>query len=186
MGIQVVSGQKVILTESLESASKFIFKMEIENRFKGTFDMDLFAVNIEKNAIANKENIVFYNNVKDIGKSILYSEVYDYEIFEKKIDLDIRLLPEATDKIVMAATLYRNLHHADKDKETGFTFSAVNKTTGLKIFTLKGSIPANGKETLVLGEVYRYKDTWRFNTVNNYSDENLLGVLNNIYNAKVY
>ena len=68
MGIQVVSGQKVILTESLESASKFIFKMEIENRFKGTFDMDLFAVNIEKNAIANKENIVFYNNVKDIGK----------------------------------------------------------------------------------------------------------------------
>lgn len=59
MGIQVVSGQKVILTESLESASKFIFKMEIENRFKGTFDMDLFAVNIEKMQLQTKKTSFF-------------------------------------------------------------------------------------------------------------------------------
>ena len=82
MGIEVVSGQKVILTKSLDSV-RFTFKMEVKNKFKGLFDMDLFAINIEKNAVVGKENIVYYNNVKDVQKSILYSETYGYELFEK-------------------------------------------------------------------------------------------------------
>ncbi len=185
MGIEVVSGQKVILTKSLDSV-RFTFKMEVKNKFKGLFDMDLFAINIEKNAVVGKENIVYYNNVKDVQKSILYSETYGYELFEKKIDLDIKLLPDTTDKIVIISTLYRNLSQIDKDKEIEFTFSATNKITNTMVFKLKDKISTSEKETLVLGEIYRYKDTWRFNTINNCSDKSLLDVLNNIYNAKIY
>lgn len=186
MGIQVVSGQKVILTESIDSFSKFIFKLEVKNKFKGFFDMDLFAVIIEKNAMTDMGNIVYYNNIKDRQKSILYSETYHYELFEKKINLDIKLLPDTTDKLLMISTLYKSPADMDEVKEMEFNFSATNKTTGSTVFELKGKVPVKEKETLVLGEVYKYKDTWRFNTVNNYSDINLLGVLKNIYNAKIY
>lgn len=186
MGIQVVSGQKVILTKSLDGVNRFTFKMQAENKFRGLFDMDLFAVNVEKNGMINRENIVYYNNVKDIKESILYSETYNYELFEKNIDLDIKLLPDNTDKVVVISTLYNNLSEYDNDKEIEFSFKAVDKTTGLVIFNLSDKILICEKETLVLGEVYKYKDTWRFNTINNYSDVSLLGLLDTIYNAKIY
>ena len=187
MTIEVVSGQKVILTKSLDSASRFTFKMEVKNKFKGLFDIDLFAINVDKNAMINKEDIVYYNNVKDRQKSIIYSETYDYELFEKKINLDVKLLSETTDKVIMISTLYKTLAEIDKDKYIEFTFSARDRTTSSIVVKLSDKISiSEKKETLVLGEVYKYKDTWRFNTVNNYSDENLLGVLRNIYNTQIY
>ena len=41
------------------------------------------------------------------------------------------------------------------------------------VFKLSDKISISEKETLVLGEIYKYKDTWRFNTINNCSDKSL-------------
>lgn len=95
-------------------------------------------------------------------------------------------MPDTTDKIVIISTLYRNLSQIDKDKDIEFTFSATNKITNTMVFKLSDKISISEKETLVLGEIYKYKDTWRFNTINNCSDKSLLDLLNNIYNAKIY
>lgn len=104
--------------------------------------------------VAGDEDFVFYGNARHNSGAVTHND-------DDSIDIDLSRLPRHVEKISLTATIY----DAEKRRQN---FSMI-RGARLKIFGTRGEIATFPLENftvetaIVLGEVYRYKGSWKFN-----------------------
>ena len=148
--MQVTRGQKVSLTENF-------LKIKFE-RNSGAVEIDTAAFLLgEDGKTSGDEDFIFYGNAKHNSGGVIHRE-------DDSIEIDLQKIPERVKKISFTATIYDA-----KNRRQNFS-----KVTGavLKIFSASNAeifsfTPEkfNIETAIVLGEIYRYKGSWKFNAV---------------------
>lgn len=145
--MQLGKGQKVPLNENFLTI-KF-------QRPDSALDIDTAAFLTQSNGkVAGDDDFVFYGNPKHISGAVTHND-------DDSIDVDLSRIPRHVERIALTATIY----DADNRKQN---FSMIRGAI-LKIFGTRGEIATFPLENftvetaIVLGEIYRYKGSWKFN-----------------------
>lgn len=145
--MQLSKGQKIPLNEN-----SLTFKFE---RPTSALEIDTAAFLTQAGGkVAGDEDFVFYGNTQHNSGGVVHKN--------DAIEINLDKIPRHVEKISLTATIY----DADARKQN---FSMIRGAT-LKIFGARGELATFPLENftvetaIVLGEVYRYKGSWKFNT----------------------
>lgn len=183
----LISGQKIKLNNVEEKGVIFTFKLSYSPYLSNSFDIDLFGF-ILSDGTVNKNDIVFYNNPK--SKSMVYTYSYNDNSEDKnikQIDVYMDKLPDNMDKLVFTGGIYKkDIPPSLKNIDVKFQFH--NKLLSYDVFNLCCQCEENiqNYESIILGELYNYKGSWKFNTINVCSEHHFKNLVQNFYSANIY
>lgn len=148
--MEIRKGQKIPL-----EVSNLTLKFE---RNAGSIEIDTAAFLQSGSVKVEDEDFIFYGNPRHNSGGVIYRA-------DDSLEIDLTKIPSRIEKISFTATIYepeqRKQSFGDVRDSVLKIFSA---KTGAEIATFR---PDNFKvETaIVLGEIYRYKSSWKFNAV---------------------
>lgn len=183
----LVKGEKVVIARINDPAQQMVFSFIYPRETNLLYDIDIFAVPMDERGRAGKDYIVFYGNPALEGGGILYEENYEPLQVSKELNINLSKIPNAIQKICLACSVY--CKNKDKQEEAisiDFKMDATNKTLRSHMFISKDSIDLINDEVLILGEIYKYKDTWKYNAVKQNLDEEIMISLKKLYGLEVY
>ncbi len=171
--IKLQRGQKIKLIDGNSDTNlKFYFRWNIKNP---QCDLDGSAFMLDgRNKVINDDWFIFYGNPQSPDSSLNYNAYENGKGAEMSINIS-RLNPNVQ-KIVMSVTIYeafeRNLNFG-MIENVSVSISDISKNTEIAHFDIDdcySSITA-----LVVGELYRYKNEWKFNAVGSGVQRDLAG-----------
>ena len=148
--MELRKGQKISLNENF-----LTIKFE---RIAGSVEIDTAAFLQSGNEKVSDEDFIFYGNPKHFSGGVMHLE-------DDTLEIDLSKIPARTDKISFTATIY----DAEKRKQNfskirGAIFKIFSTQTRNEIITFPLE-NFNIETAIVLGEIYRYKGSWKFNAV---------------------
>lgn len=183
----LVKGEKFMLCRINDALQSFIFELTHAHDPNGHFDVDIFAFMLEENNRVHKDNIIFYNNPSSINGAIQYHELYEQPRNKKKFEMILSQVPSNMENLCFACSIYKKREASIKESgSTSIEFRVFNKTMGNQLFAIKEKLRAPEGEVYILGDVYRYKDTWRFSAVRQEMKDELLEAVKKLYNVVIY
>ncbi len=172
-GLKLQRGQKIKLCDSnSDSKLKFCFGWDIKNP---ECDLDGSAFMLDsRNKVISEDWFIFYGNPKSPDNS-LYYKAYDNGD-GAEINIDISGIKANVQKIVMSVTIYeafeRNLNFG-MIKNVYVSISESSKNIEIAHFDITECF--SGITALVIGELYRYNNEWKFNAVGSGVRKDLAG-----------
>ncbi len=183
MGNLLTRGQKIVISKEDDAVlTRLTLELIYHNRDVEAWDIDVFAYMLEENNVVRKKNIVFYNQPVDDHNSFLFTETYQDQL-SKSLDINLKKVPDTIHKIAIGISLYKN-NEAIKDKlriQLNCTQNQINS----KVFQIEEQMDINEERSLIVGEFYRYKDSWKFGTILLKSNQSLLNSIRNFYNVNI-
>lgn len=133
---------------------KFTVDFELEN---SALDIDIVAFLTQANGkVSFDSDCVFYGELRHKSGAVTLNA-------DKSIDIDLEKVPRNVEMIALAATIY----DADKIKQD---FSMIRRAV-LNIFGMNDELANFPLEkftvetAIILGEIYRYEDKWKFKAI---------------------
>ena len=166
-------GQKTALPANSAKLKVHVESTFVEQILPCRIDTEVFLLS-EHGQVPGEDWFVFYNQPESPDKAVLLQATNNDSDFSEELLLDLTKLDRRINKLVFIATL-------DQAQEKNYNFSLVQKLC----FRIVDS--QNNKEILrfeppdyyrnvismVIGEIYLYKNEWRFNPVGDGTAEGL-------------
>jgi tellurium resistance protein TerD len=173
MAINLIKGQKIDLTKSNPNLKKVIVGLGWDvNRYDGghAFDLDASAFLVGQNGRATRdEDFIFYNNLKARNDCVIHTGdnlTGEGEGDDEQLIIDFSLVPQDVSKIAITVTI----HEAEIRKQNFGQISnafvrVVNEITNEEILRYDLAEEFSVETALVICEIYRYKNEWKFSAV---------------------
>lgn len=178
MSVNLQKGQKVSLTKGTTGLSTVLVGLgwdEAPRKHKlfgpkpEPIDCDASAFLLKDGHLTAKEDIVYFGNlthssgtVKHMGDNLTGAGEGD----DEQIVIDLARLPSQYDKIVIVVNIYaaaRRNQHFGMIQNAFIRIVDGNTNTEMCHYNLTDSYP--GMTAMVFGEIYRYKNEWKFNAI---------------------
>jgi stress response protein SCP2 len=183
---QLVKGEKVVINKINEYSNNMIFNILYENKRELSFDIDVFLFMLDNNNRINKNEIIFYNNPKSIGTKIKFNEHYEDTKKRMAYEADLNSVPENITRLIFGCSIYKFKSSINKQLKLNITLKVFNKTLQTELFNLDIENDIKDINSLILGEVYKHNELWKFSAVEYSSDKDILNSIRMIYNTKFY
>lgn len=173
MAISLQKGQKVDLTKGQSNLEKIVVGLGWDtNRYDGAadFDLDAAAFLLTANGkVASDYDFVFYNNLSHSSESVIHQGdnlTGEGEGDDEQILVDLKKVPEHITRVAFTVTI----HEAEARRQN---FGQVSNAY-IRIFRAENEEELIrydlGEEfsvetAMVVGEIYRYGDEWKFNAI---------------------
>ncbi|TCO78717.1 TerD family protein [Marinisporobacter balticus] len=181
----LVKGEKIVIGKRNEGLNHLVLELTYLNPADLLFDIDIFVFMVEENHGVNKKNIIFYNQPRSICKSIVYREDDHGDENKKSVEVNLNQIPQPIKKIVFGCSIYKDANVTEA-KNIELSFQGIDKMTNMRMFTIHDKINIDQDETVILGDIYQYKDLWKFNTLKYQHEENILRGIKKLYPIKIY
>lgn len=171
MAITLQKGQKVDLTKG-RSLTKLLVGLGWDtNRYDGPdFDLDGAAFLLGSSGKVNADSdFVFYNNLTHASQSVMHQGdnlTGEGEGDDEQIIVDLTRVPAQIDKIAFTVTI----HEAEERKQNfGLVSNAfiriVDENNGQELLRYDLGEDFSVETALVVGELYRNNQEWKFNAI---------------------
>ena len=173
MAISLQKGQKVDLTKGHSNLVKIIVGLGWDtNKYDGAadFDLDAAAFLLTSNGkVSNDYDFVFYNNLTHSSESVIHQGdnlTGEGDGDDEQILIDLTKVPSNIEKIAFTVTI----HDAEARRQN---FGQVSNSY-IRIFNEENEEELIrydlGEEfsvetAMVVGEIYRYGEEWKFNAI---------------------
>ncbi|WP_053954806.1 TerD family protein [Inediibacterium massiliense] len=164
----LIKGQKAELGKIREPFDVFI---KMDHEISTSIDLMIWMMD-EKNQV-NKNNIIFYNQPYSICKSIFYDED------ERKFKMHMDQIDEKIKKMVCGVTIYEDVR---ENRELEFSLE-IQKNE--RSFHIHQSINTKECKNVIVGEIYLYKDLWKWNTIFYESEKEIVSCMKKIYDVHI-
>lgn len=171
--INLSKGQKIDLTKTNPGLTNVLVGLGWDtNRYSGGDDFDLdasaFLVDANGNAL-NEKSFIFYNNLQSEDGSVIHTgdnRTGEGDGDDEQLIVKLKDVPNAVQKVVFTVTI----HDADQRKQNfGQVSNAfiriVNEDTNEEIMRYDLGEDFSIETALVVGEIYRYNNEWKFNAI---------------------
>lgn len=171
--INLSKGQKIDLTKTNPGLTNVLVGLGWDtNRYSGGDDFDLdasaFLVDANGNAL-NEKSFIFYNNLQSEDGSVIHTgdnRTGEGDGDDEQLIVKLKDVPSAVQKVVFTVTI----HDADQRKQNfGQVSNAfiriVNEDTNEEIMRYDLGEDFSIETALVVGEIYRYNNEWKFNAI---------------------
>ena len=184
--INLSKGQKIDLTKTNPGLKNVLVGLGWDtNRYSGgeDFDLDASAFIVDGNGKAfNEKSFIFYNNLQSEEGSVIHTGdnrtgVGDGD--DEQLLVKLPLVPSIVQKVVFTVTI----HDADQRKQNfGQVSNAfiriVNEDTNEEIVRYDLGEDFSIETALVVGEIYRHNNEWKFNAIGSGFQGGLAALIN--------
>lgn len=183
----LVKGQKISICKINDPSQQLVFELVYPRSTNMTYDIDIFAYMIENNGRVNKKNIIFYNNPRIIDGGIIYNEIYESSQIKKSFEINLNKIQSSIETIRLVGSIYCKVRNKLKEPMyVNLQMQATNKTIRSDMFSSLDKVDIVDNQTFVIGDIYKYKDMWKYNAVKQEIHENLMSVMTKVYNTRIY
>lgn len=173
MAVNLTKGQKVDLTKGNPGLSKILVGLGWDtNKYDGGFDFDLDASAFlcgDSGKVFNDQDFIFYGNVKHssgcvahTGDNTTGSGTGDDEV----INVDLSLVPQNISRIAFTVTIYdADTRHQNFGQVNNAYIHIIDQITGQEIIRYDLGEDFSVETAVVVGEIYRYNNEWKFNAI---------------------
>lgn len=171
--INLSKGQKIDLTKTNPGLTNVLVGLGWDtNRYSGgdDFDLDASAFIVDANGKAfSEKSFIFYNNLQSEEGSVIHTgdnRTGDGDGDDEQLLVKLPLVPSVVQKVVFTVTI----HDADQRKQNfGQVSNAfiriVNEDTNEEIVRYDLGEDFSIETALVVGEIYRHNNEWKFNAI---------------------
>ncbi len=171
--INLSKGQKIDLTKTNPGLKNVLVGLGWDtNRYSGgeDFDLDASAFIVDGNGKAfNEKSFIFYNNLQSEEGSVIHTgdnRTGDGDGDDEQLLVKLPIVPNDVQKVVFTVTI----HDADQRKQNfGQVSNAfiriVNEDTNEEIVRYDLGEDFSIETALVVGEIYRHNNEWKFNAI---------------------
>lgn len=183
----LVKGEKVVISRINDPSQQMEFELKYSRDVNVLYDIDFFVIMMDERKKTLKDNIVFYGNPFSEVGDIHFEEVYEVTQVKKTVKLTLSKIPSSIQSICFACPIYCK----DKKKEEDPVFKSLrmdakNRTIRSYMFSSLDKLNILKDQVLILGEIYKYKDTWKYNAVKQNMEEEMMTALKKLYGLEVY
>jgi len=182
MTISLVKGQKIDLTKTNAGLTNLIVGLgwdPVQPKKGGLFgflksevniDCDASALLLDANGkLARQENLVCFYNKESYCRSVVHSGdnlTGEGEGDDEQIFVDLKRVPENVHKILMVVNIYQcEQRRQDFGLIQRAFIRVVNRANNQELVRFNLSDDYSGKTALIVGEIYRHGDDWKFNAI---------------------
>lgn len=187
MAVNLKKGQKISLVKKGETLNNLLVGLGWDEAAasgakKGFFgslfgssdsgssiDCDASVILLDENGVARKSNIVYYGNLSNANKSVTHmgdnlTGAGDGD--DEQIKINLSNIPSNVHKLVFVVNIYscksRNQHFG-MIRNAFIRLENMDNRTELARYNLSDNY--EGLTSLIVGEIYRHGDEWKFNAM---------------------
>lgn len=173
MPINLSKGQKVDLTKANPSLKHLMIGLGWDvNQYSSGYDFDLDASAFmlgDNGKTPTEKEFIFYGNlehtsgsVKHMGDNLTGSGEGD----DEQIIVDLTLIPSNISRIAFTVTIYdAELRRQNFGQVSNSFIRVVDEDTGHEILRYDLGEEFSIETAIVVGEIYKYKNEWKFNAI---------------------
>ena len=172
--INLSKGAKINLTKEAPSLKKILVGLGWStNKYSGSYDFDLDAsvFMVDKMGRTNADGFVFYNHLVGPNESVVHhgdnKTGDDNNQDAEQISIDLDKVPANIEKIAISCTIDSAMERGGQN--FGMVENAylrlVDETNGKEVVRFNLGEDFSVETAIVVGEVYRYNNDWKFNAV---------------------
>ena len=173
MAISLSKGQKVDLTKGNPGLTNVLIGLGWDtNKYDGGFDFDLDAaafLTFESGKVRSDNDFIFYNNLKDSTGSITHlgdNLTDEGEGDDEQIRINLKSVPADIAKIAFTVTIHDAENRAQNFGQVSNAFiRVVNEGTNEELIRYDLSEDFSIETAIIVGELYRHQDDWKFSAV---------------------
>ena len=187
MAVTLVKGGNVSLTQMAPEVDAINVLMGWKTRGMRSSDLDIDACCLMLTAagkVRNNKDAVFYNHTLSEDRAVMHlgsnaasdtSAYFDAEAI--RVDLS-EVSPDIT-KLVFAVAIYKAKEHGQSFAQVSCTSIVLVDDSNRKLVSFELSEAVPSYQSLILGELYRYKGQWKFRAIG----DGFYGGLDAVFNA---
>jgi len=171
--INLSKGQKIDLTKTNPGLKNILVGLGWDtNRYSGGEDFDLdasaFLIDANNKALSDK-SFIFYNNLKSEDESVIHTgdnRTGEGDGDDEQLLVKLPLVSSQVQKVAFTVTI----HDADARRQnfgqvTNAFIRIVNEDTNEEIVRYDLGEDFSIETALVVGEIYRHNNEWKFNAI---------------------
>ena len=169
MGINLQKGQKIDLTKGNSTIKKLLVGLGWDPTVSGNFDCDASVIVLDNES--KLEETIYFGNKKSKNNSIIHNgdNLTGFgDGDDEVITVDIKNLSAATNKLIFVVNIYKS---EERNQHFGMVKNAyiriINEESKEELAKFNLSDDFSGKTALIVGEIYKYNNEWKFNAIGN-------------------
>ncbi len=187
MTINLSKGQKIDLTKGSPNLTKIIVGLGWDtNKYSGGYDFDLdasaFIVRANGKSL-NENDFIFYNNLEGGDGSVIHTgdnRTGDGDGDDEQIKVDFSKVPAYVDRIAITVTIHDAIQRAQNFGQVSNAYvRVVNEETNEEILRYDLAEEFSIETALVVCEIYRYNNEWKFSAIGSGFQGGLAALCNN-------
>lgn len=187
MAISLKKGQKVDLTKNNPGLVNIIAGLGWDtNKYDGGFEFDLDTAAFmlgENGKIRTDNDFVFYNNTKDSSGSVNHlgdNRTGEGDGDDEQIKINLNNIPSDVKKIAFTVTIHdANERRQNFGQVSNSYIRIVNEDTNEELIRFDLSEDFSIETAIVVAEVYRHNDEWKFTAIGSGFEGGLAALCNN-------
>ncbi|AQS08574.1 stress response protein SCP2 [Clostridium saccharobutylicum] len=191
MSINLVKGQKIDLTKNNNTLKKLIVGLgwdPVKQEKKGFFnlgsskpdvDVDASVLMLRNNRFIIKEDLIYFGNLKSKCGGVIHAGdnlTGDGHGDDEQILVDLSKIPHDVNKLIFVTNIYQCIERKQSFGMIENAFIRIadyNNNQNIAMFNLTEDY--NGKTALIIGEVYRHNNEWKFAAIGEGTQDTCLG-----------
>lgn len=173
MAISLEKGQKVDLTKGHSNLKKIVVGLGWDtNKYDGAadFDLDAAAFLVTSNGkVSSDYDFVFYNNLTHSSESVIHQGdnlTGDGDGDDEQIYIDLGLVPKQMEKIAFTVTIHDAEARRQNFGQVSNAFIRIfNSENEEELIRYDLGEEFSVETAVVVGEIYRYGEEWKFNAI---------------------
>lgn len=202
MAINLQKGQRIDLTKGNDGLSKILVGLgwdPVRNKGGGGFLTSLFGIgnsqaNIDcdasvlmldsNNKLYKKENLIYFGNLRSLCGSVIHTGdniTGEGDGDDEKIIVDLKKIPSNIHKLVFVVNIYDCIKRRQDFGLIENAFIRVVDDSNNEMIRYNLSNDYAGKTTLIVGEIYRNNEEWKFAAIGEGTNDSSLGEISRKY-----
>lgn len=187
MAISLSKGEKISLTKEAPGLNNILVGLGWDtNRYDGGFDFDLDASVFllgENKKVACDSDLIFFNNKKHSSGSVEHmgdNRTGEGDGDDEVIKIDLSKVPSNIHRIAFTVTIYDALTRKQNFGQVENAYiRIVNPDSNEEIIRYDLGEDFSVENAVVVGELYRHGNEWKFNAIGSGFENNLEGLCAN-------
>ena len=187
MAISLSKGEKISLTKEAPGLNNILVGLGWDtNRYDGGYDFDLDASVFllgENKKVTSDSDLIFFNNKKHSSGSVEHmgdNRTGEGDGDDEVVKIDLSKIPSNIHRIAFTVTIYDALTRKQNFGQVENSYiRIVNPDSNEEIVRYDLGEDFSVENAVVVGELYRHNNEWKFNAIGSGFENNLEGLCAN-------
>lgn len=172
--VSLVKGERVSLTKGNASLNHIHVGLgwDVNNRIGSDFDLDASVFMVGENErVSDPKHFIYFNNLQSPEGSVVHTGdnlTGDGDGDDESIKVRLSDVPQSVKKLIFTVSIYDAGRRKQNFGQVENAFiRIVDETTGAEIIRFDLTEDFSLAKSLVVGELYRHNNEWKFNASGN-------------------
>ncbi|QJD84850.1 TerD family protein [Cohnella herbarum] len=169
MSLSIIKGQKTDITKNNPSLSRIIVGMGWNSTSGVDLDFSVFVLQAN-GKVRSDQDLIFYSNPSGANGSVQIvgegRKTYGNQADKEQVNIQLGSIPKEVERVPFTLTIYEgDTRRQNFSLVNDAYIRVVDETSGNELFRYELGKNFPVETAIVVGELYRYNNDWKFNAI---------------------